>query len=202
LDKPKNIPISKFQAAYSQGSTTLRKLASLTPTFLLRGFTELRYHNWSDALASFWICIEQITVILWEQFFLNVPAFHPQVPVKARQKSLDEDNRTWSTAVKHEILFQVGVITEEQFNYLIPARKARNELVHQGKIPAQEIVRGLYEAVLQLIEKAASCDGLSIRNLSAQKEEEWDEEFEKSRTLTFSAWERLSEQLRYPKNQK
>ncbi|EEF60059.1 hypothetical protein [Pedosphaera parvula] len=198
LDNPNSIRISRFQEAYIQGSTTLAALSSLTPTFLLRGFTELRYHCWSDALANLWICVEQLTVILWERFFLNVPAFQPQELIKARQKSLGEDNRTWSTAVKHEILFQIKVITEEHFNGLIPARKARNDLVHQGKTPEPAIVRGLYAVVLGLIEKAASCEQLSIRKLEIRVEDRWEaREAAFPGKLTHLGWEKVSKRLRY-----
>ncbi len=54
---PINITVSEIREAFGQGLAVLQTLGDFTPTFFLRGYTELRFHNYSDALANLWICM-------------------------------------------------------------------------------------------------------------------------------------------------
>lgn len=169
LHKPKNILVSELLQAYQSGNTILDAIPNLSPTFLLRGHTELKYKNWSDALASLWIAVEQLTDHLWEHTFLKDPKRQLST-IPKRFKSLREDSRTWSLVVRQEILWQMGVLPSQTYELLFPSRQARNNLIHEGAPPDSETVRGLYEAVLQLIEIIGRTGSLGIRKIEVDKE--------------------------------
>lgn len=159
------ISILDFQTAFNQGENVLSKLSKLSPTFLLRGFTELCYHNWSDALSNLWVCVEQLTTLLWQKFFLEVIDKHP-TNLPSRLTSLKDDNRTWSTAIKQEILWQLGVIKEDDYLGLYSARKARNALVHSGQPPCDKIVKSLYDSLLSLMGIASGVHQFALMELN------------------------------------
>lgn len=168
LNKPKNVLVSEFRMAYERGNAVLENIPNLTPTFLLKGHTELKYRNWNDALASLWIVVEQLTDYLWQHKLLEDPK--KQIDsLPNRKKSLREDSRTWTLAVRQEILWQVGILSGQTYELLFPSRQARNNLVHEGKTPDREVISGLYEAVIQLMENAGMVEPLGIRAIPMGK---------------------------------
>jgi hypothetical protein len=112
----------------------------------------MRYSNWSSALSNLWIIAEQITDYLWVNRFLDDPSRDPEIP--ARRQTLINDNRTYSASVKQEILYQIGILTEDAYSNLYTVRKARNKLVHEGQLISEEIARKLYSAVEALLKIA------------------------------------------------
>ena len=64
---------------------------------------------------------------------------------------MKEDSRTWSMTIKHELLFQNGIITEDIYGLIFPARQARNKLVHEGQSIPENIAVDLSKAILSLI---------------------------------------------------
>jgi hypothetical protein len=171
LSGPKNIVVSEFLAAFAQGQRVFEAVSNLTPTFLLRGFTELQYHNWSNCLGSLWVSVEQLTDFLWRHRFL-LDSSRNLEGMKERNASLREDNRTWSVAVRQEILWQTGVIDETTYRGLYPARRARNDLVHVGRIPTTKTVVSLAESTARLLEIASNSNNLGIRNVIKSGEEQ------------------------------
>jgi hypothetical protein len=175
LSGPKNIPVSQFLAAFEQGQRVFQVVSNLTPTFLLRGFTELQYHNWSNCLGSLWVSVEQLTDFLWRQRFLLDDSRNLD-GMKERNASLRDDNRTWSVAVRQEILWQTGVIDEPTYRGLYPARKARNDLVHLGRVPGTKTVVSLAESTARLLEIASNTNDLGIRRVIRGAEVEKEHE--------------------------
>lgn len=190
LFQPKNITVSTFVKAYQEGASVLNTLNGVSPTFLLRGFTELRYHNFSDALANLWITVEQLTAFLWSRH-LESDRANDILRLKGRHNSLKGDSRTWSTTVRHEILYQVGLIGSDIYSMLFPARKARNNLVHTGTEPDPSIVVELYEGVVLLIESLSDVESLGIRTIDIKVP---DEKIQPS-SGSFSDWKDLSRRL-------
>jgi hypothetical protein len=170
LSSPRNVPISVFLDMYHQGNRALQQFPGLTPEFLLRGFTGLRYHNYSEALASLWICVEQLTSLKWSREFIGQNDRHPQA-LKGRMDSLRDDNRTWSAAVRQELLMQIGSIDADTFAAIFPARKARNNLAHSGQVPDRDVVLRLFDGVLRLLKSMAGTKSLGIDNLTIREDE-------------------------------
>lgn len=148
---PKNISWTNFCAALQLGGNYLNIFPNLTPSFLIRGITELRYNNWSLALSNLWISIEQIIDHLWNQAFTEDPTKHPINPIAGRISALKKDHRTWSNSIKQELLYQIKIIDSFVFERLYPARQARNKLVHDGKEIERSIAIGASEALERLL---------------------------------------------------
>ncbi len=165
LSKPNSISVGELVTAFSQGQRVLESFDSLSPTFLLRAHTELNYHAWSAALSNLWVVVEQLTSQLWKQLFLADETRQPAGMPK-RIKSLTDDSRTWSTSVRHEILFQVGLLEPAVYAPFFAARKARNDLVHEGRTPNSLIVEELFSATVSLMEKVSKVSDLGVRKLS------------------------------------
>ncbi len=191
LHEPRNTEVSHLIAAYRSGAAILEAIDNLSPTFLLRGHTELKYENWSNALANLWIAVEQITDHLWENTFLQDPKIQLKGLPK-RLKSLREDSRTWTLLVRQEMLWQVGILPSQSYELLFPARQARNNLIHEGAVPNSDVVRGLYEAVLQLIETICKTKPLGIRAMDIGTE---SQPVEKRILSSFKDWVILSEEF-------
>lgn len=156
LLNPQILTLSNFRDAFSKGAAITASIPSLSPKFFILGVTELRNRNWSSALTNLWIVIEQLTDHLWNEKFLNDPEFHPVTEVAKRKRALKEDNRTWSTSVKHEILYQNGLLSEEALAFIFPARQERNALVHGGKDVSAESAIAACQGAIQLMQRCSS----------------------------------------------
>ena len=131
------------------------------------------YQNKSDALSSLWVVIEQLTSFLWENKFLKTPKLHPTNNNKSRLDSLKGDNRTWTTSVKHELLWQTKFISEDCFSALSLARQQRNKLVHDGNVPDFEVIQNLWWNLHELLESASGINSIKMRNLTPSKVPEY-----------------------------
>jgi len=170
LSQPRNIRVGHFSKCYEKGGMILRALPHMSPTFLLRAATEMRYDNLTDGLSNLWIVTEQLTEVLWQKRFLGAAEFHPDPDCPKRKQSLDEDSRTWSISVKQEILFQKAVIPEKTYRGIYIARKARNDLVHTGHSPDKDVVKELFSGVIDLICIATGVDLPEFRTIDLSSE--------------------------------
>lgn len=151
LHGPPSACVADLRAAMDAGRAILEALPELSGEFLLKGVTGIARRDWGAALANLWIVVEQITSHMW--------ALHVMAPAKATDPitgRVDQlaDPRTWTIAVRHELLHQIGVLPRETLAKLSDARKARNALAHQGKHPAATAAQAAYAAVIELLEVA------------------------------------------------
>ena len=167
LSSPKNISVSDFLESYRVGRLILDKIHNLSPTLLLRGFTEMRYGNSVDALSNLWIIVEQLTEFLWTSRFIDDSEKHPDPEIPNRRRSLGKDTRSWSTSIRQEMLYQLGVLPATTYSKIHPARKARNDLVHEGRRPMGGTVEALFDGVLDLIGIASGASPSLLRELEA-----------------------------------
>lgn len=155
LMHPRVIRVPHLHAALAYGMDALGKVKNLSPYFLLHGYTALQHQRTREALSSMWIVVEQLTSFLWETRFLKNTTLNP-ANMQGRLQSLKQDNRTWTTSVKHEMLWQTKTLSEESYARLGIARSQRNRLVHEGRVPEMEAVAGLWPAICEMLE-IASC---------------------------------------------
>ncbi len=165
LMHPWIVRVSELRNAYCHGLNVINAINNLSPFFLLHGYTAMVHQNRSDALSSLWVVVEQLTSFLWKNRFLSTPDFHP-VKMKNRLDSLKQDNRTWSTSVKHELLWQTKFLSEDCFATLSSARKQRNNLVHEGVIPDLDVIKNLWECMFELFESASGISPIGMRRLA------------------------------------
>lgn len=144
--------IDDLSQTFDKGDKMLSSIKNLSTFYLISGVTEMMHRNWSSAVSNLWIVMEQIIDYLWLNSFLKDKQRDPEIP--SRIKSLQHDNRTYSTSVKQEILYQVGIISKEVYYFLYSVRKARNKLVHEGKMVSEKDAMNLYGATDQLLQIA------------------------------------------------
>lgn len=152
LASPRVLKVSSLNESINKGNKIFAKIPNLTPKFLIKGITEIQYQNWDLVLSNLWITSEQIIDYLWYHSFLPNQDYHPNHEIDGRKKSLKDDNRTWSMAIKQEMLFQNKIITEDILTNLFNARKVRNKIVHEGKTVDRNVALGLFDAIKELIQ--------------------------------------------------
>lgn len=159
---PRVIRVSELQDALAFGLDAIARVGNLSPAFLLHGYTALQQQSASEALSSLWIVVEQLTSFLWTTRFLGNSSLHP-AGMKGRLQGMKQDNRTWTTSVKHEMLWQIDVLSQESYARLSSARSQRNYLVHEGRVPDMDSVTGLWPAICELLQSAS---GVKMDKLS------------------------------------
>ncbi len=159
---PRTTELADLRAAVTTGRAILEAVPELSGEFFLKGVTGVARRDWGGALGHLWIVIEQITSSLWEHRIVK-PAMAAD-PIRGRVDQL-ADTRTFSAAVRHEILHQVGVLPRETLTKLFDARKARNALTHTGRHPTAVAAQNAYKAVTELLRVAVSGLPLPLLNL-------------------------------------
>lgn len=152
LLKPKTVDIDELSSAMSAGRKLLEKIPELAGEFLLKGVTSLVRHDWGGALSNLWIVTEQVTTNIWKDNVLGPARSNSSITGRVDQLS---DTRTWTTATRHELLHQIGIIGGDLLANLATARRARNALAHRGTHPTSHDSRAAYDAVLGLLQVVA-----------------------------------------------
>jgi hypothetical protein len=166
LMHPRVLSLADLTSAYLHGITVIDSIDNFSPFFLLHGYTAMVNQNRSDALSSLWIVVEQLTWFIWNNKFMRSSKFHPSIAMKSRKDSMKQDNRTWPISVKHEILWQIKLISDECYSALALARKQRNDLVHEGKIPEFSAIEGLWRSLSELFHTASGINQEKMHQLA------------------------------------
>ena len=148
------ITISELQSKLLAGQRITERINNLSTYHLIVGITEIQYGNWSAAVSNLWIVAEQLTDFLWERDYVNNDERNPNIP--SRKQALLQDHRTYSASVKQEILFQIGILTSTTYADLYSVRKARNRLIHEGKMVNELDAKKLYAVVDSLLKRASN----------------------------------------------
>jgi len=164
LTHPRVLQVSDLINAHKFGDSVIGAITNFSPFFLLHGYSAMVTQNRTDALASLWVVVEQLTSYLWDNRFLGNSDFHPAQDINGRKKAL-KDNRTWTTSVKHELLWQKGVFSEKCLLFLMSARKQRNKLVHAGTAPEFVVIRNLWIGLSEMFEAASGLNQAGMQQL-------------------------------------
>ncbi len=165
LMHPRIISAQDLINAHRHGVSVMNCIKNFSPHFLLHGYTSMIKQNRSDALGSLWIVVEQLTWAIWESKFIQSPQFHPACEMKSRKDSLKSDNRTWPISVKHELLWQTKLLSDQCYEALSVARKLRNDLVHRGDAPDFIAISNLWKNLSEMFETASGINLDGMRRL-------------------------------------
>lgn len=150
LLNPRTISFKSLEMAAEKGFALLKSVPQLSPEFLLKGVSGIARRDWGLALSNLWIIIEQLTEYLWQRHIIE-PVQIEDNRIIGRLDQL-RDNRTWSAANRHELLFSKGILSDAILRQLYVARKARNELSHRGTHPNEIAARSAYNAAVMLFQ--------------------------------------------------
>lgn len=106
-------------------SQKLEQLSSNLPTLLAGAYSQYSRHQLTEALVDSWIVVEQVIDWLWTDYISQY---------KGQRKDRLKDARTYSTAVRLEVLAVVGILDSSLYEHLNLARTHRNKLVHRAEI--------------------------------------------------------------------
>lgn len=191
---PRILRASQLRNAYLHGIKVICAINNFSPFFLLHGYTAMVYQNRSDALSSLWIVVEQLTSFIWEKKILN-DANIDFKNIKKIRKLLNKDYRTENISVRHDILRDTQIVSVECFEGLSFVRYKRNDLVHDGAIPAFEVVKQLWECLFELFECASEVPSIEMRRLVSIKTPELD----LPGKINFDEWNALAKTLNHGK---
>ena len=152
-----------LHSAYDNGSKLCRELPKLSTELVARAVSALVTRAFDDALALFWIAIEQVLFHLWKTRVQDGVASSDSVS-SFRRKFL-KDVRTWTVSSQVEMLFQLGHLDEEIYRCITAERQSRNELAHQGTTPNIESVDLAFEGLFRLIALACRQDSNALAPL-------------------------------------
>jgi len=119
----------------------LVEVSDYLPTLVAGAYSMFSRGQLSAALIDSWIAIEQILDFLWQIYLSDFP--------KKRKRRLN-DTRTYTAAVRIEMLHTVDVLPATLYESLNTARKHRNDLAHRAKISidmATEVVGAMKETI-------------------------------------------------------
>jgi hypothetical protein len=148
LMDPRTVRFRDLEAAMSTGLSVLGKITRLRGDLLLKGVTGIARRDWSAGLSNLWIIVEQIVSHIWESEI--VQKAEAAGSSKSRLDQLS-DNRTWTVAVKMEMLHQRSHLDVVALKELSAARKARNDLAHEGITPSEASARSALSGVRHLL---------------------------------------------------
>ena len=102
----------------------LADISETLPEFVAGAYSLFSQRQINEALIDAWVVCEQLVDYLWQQY-------RGSLPDSSRRKRLG-DSRTYSVAVRLELLKTVGVLPDALYEALNLARDHRNELVHRA----------------------------------------------------------------------
>jgi len=167
LKSPKEIAFADMILAMAMGRAVLDAVSELSGEFLLKGTTGFARRDWGSALANLWVVVEQIASNLWTRHVVQPAKQGASIDGRVDQLG---DFRTWTTAARHELLHQLGVISRTTLGRLSSARKARNDLAHKGKHPSAAAARAAYEGVMDIMSVAVPGRPILMLTLDLDKE--------------------------------
>ena len=163
LMDPPTITALEIYKAREKGLGIINVIKNLTVNFIVHGVSSFVGNHWSDALSNFWISIEQVVSFLWYHGIVRGDR-QPSISISGRKEFLD-DNRTWTTAVRIEMLYQKSALDEEVYQLLNQARKSRNNLIHKGTPVTRSEANAAFDALFYLISKAVYNDPSALKEV-------------------------------------
>ncbi|MBW6475085.1 MAG: hypothetical protein K0B14_18305 [Anaerolineaceae bacterium] len=148
------------QVANVEYSSQLQKVSKNLPEFVASAYYNYSTQNISEALLDSWIVVEQIIDYLWGKLVKKLSD-------SQRRKRL-RDTRTYSSAVRVEILFLDEEISEQEYDIFQKARKRRNELAHRAHISLDYATEGMVAMKLAIehIIQSEIADPATARGIS------------------------------------
>jgi hypothetical protein len=151
LFNPRKTTAARIVEAIAVGRSVLGRVPEVSGEFLLKGVTAYAKRDWGTALANLWIVVEQLSSHMWAAHVLAPAKAGQAIPGRTAQL---EDYRTWTTGARLEVLHQLGKIPAPTLISLTAARKARNDLAHDGKHPTGLAAKAALDGALNLLQLA------------------------------------------------
>ena len=107
-------------------ASRLAKISENLPSLTAGAYSLFSQSQFSEALNDAWIVVEQAIDWLWKRYKNRIS--------DAERKKRLGDSRTYTAAIRIEILHRIGVIDPDLYTLMTTARTHRNKLEHRAKI--------------------------------------------------------------------
>lgn len=155
LLSPRRITQKEVEDAYAEGQKVFSLLTKLNAAYLSLAYSSLRRSETRNALVFGWVACEQVIQQIWDEFLIGDQNAYGTARRRNGLKA------TRNVAPKLELLALAKIISEDTYETLSTARKARNDFAHKGGAvtfnSAFECVSGL----ILLIQEFANLKGVS-----------------------------------------
>ena len=112
-------------AAQLRVATPLALVGGSLPALVAAAYHQYAHRELAEACADAWIVAERVLSVMWDAYVATLPP--------SRRERL-RDDRTYSAAVRLEMLRTTGRIEPEVYEEWSAARVARNHLLHRGEL--------------------------------------------------------------------
>ena len=120
-DKQITIDVAKLSCA-----SRLAKISENLPSLTAGAYSLFSQSQFSEALNDAWIVVEQAIDWLWKRYKNRIS--------DAERKKRLGDSRTYTAAIRIEILHTIGVLDSDLYTLMTTARIHRNKLEHRAEI--------------------------------------------------------------------
>lgn len=151
LRYPRKIQIKDLINAYYRGTKHFVKLGKFSPSLLLNGVSSYVNQEWQQALIFLWTAIEQVVELIWEKLIIGSGREENEIETIKHRSQFLRDYRSWTKAVKLELLYQKQCLPISDYKLLSQARKARNEFAHKGILVTKEDASSALDSLFHLI---------------------------------------------------
>lgn len=107
-------------------ASRLAEISENLPSLTAGAYSLYSQRQLSEALIDAWIVVEQAIDWLWDE--------HKNGITDAERKNRLADSRTYTSAVRIELLHTIGVLAHDLYLYMTRARNHRNNLTHRATI--------------------------------------------------------------------
>jgi hypothetical protein len=107
-------------------ASRLAEISDNLPALTAGAYSLFSQRQLSEALIDAWIVVEQVINWLWDE--------HKNGISDAGRKDRLADSRTYTSAVRIEVLHTIGVLDDDLYSLMTRARTHRNNLAHRATI--------------------------------------------------------------------
>ena len=142
---PAYIDILSIKNAYLLGIDLLKSI-SFSPIYLVQGYHSMQLWKTADALSNLWIVVEQLTTVMITNLSEQERnSIFQQLKITQAEK----------IHMKHKVLKEGQIISQNCYDILNEARDNRNDLVHEGKLPDYNLVEKLWLVLFEMFQIAS-----------------------------------------------
>lgn len=155
LLSPRRITQKEVKDAYAEGQKLFIHLTKLNAAYLSLAYSSLRRSETRNALVFGWVACEQVIQQVWDEFLIGNQDVYG---TETRRKGL---KATRNVAPKLELLALAKIISEDAYETLAVARKARNDFAHEGGAVTFDSAFKCVSGLILLIQEFADLKGVS-----------------------------------------
>ena len=149
LMEPRSFTKAEFESAITKGTLVVEQVPQINASMFLDGITHYLQYQLASALVFLWSTTETLISKIWDDKII------PKGKGIVGRNDFVKSN-IWQSAFKAEVLFQIGVISDNLYSKVNEARAARNKLAHRGEAPTLEQCGHALEVTLSLVSLVVS----------------------------------------------